>query len=511
MGGSIGKPSVSLSIIPAAQLVGVQEQKVLMLGQMLEAGTAIAGDLIQDHGNDGTENTLFGQSSHLAGMIREFKKMNKISRLDLIPLDDAGSAVKATSVLTVTGPAGEAGSLIVSIASEKNHKYTVAIADLDTATEIGDTLEALITADANAPFTAANVAGVVTVTAENGGTVPNEWDLRVSGTVDGVAVALTGWTGGATDPVLTGVLDVIENIRYQSVAWPSTWDITVIEDVLNARFNVTNDVKDGIAFQVKKGTLASLKAYAVFNSQSVTIIGNKTVDVTSRKGTATPEMPDTTCAEAVAIRALRLTQDAPLTQFLNTVARSDQFGGIEIASLPYFNTLMPNMPISNAEDYFTLEEQDELRNNGVTLIGPNGAFNATIFGEFVTTYLTDNAANVDTSYKFVNTVDQASVIREFFFTNYKNKYSQTRLTDGDLIAGRDMANEASIRAFTGELYDELAEATLVQSGSAPKKDFNDNLIISADISTGKVTVDMAPLLVGQLRTILGTIQINFGD
>lgn len=511
MGGFIGKPSVSLSIIPATQLVGVQEQKVLIVGQMLAAGTAVAGDLIQDLANDGSEDTLFGRRSHLAGLVREFKKLNKISRLDILPLDDAGAAVKATSVVTFTGPATEAGSLIVSVGSEKNHKYTVAIADADTATDIGDTLAALITADADAPFTAANVAGVVTVTAENGGTIPNDWDVRFSGIVAGVTAALTGWAGGATDPTLTDILDVIENIRYQTILWPSLYDMTVVEDVLNTRFNTTNDLKDGIAFQVVKGTLASLKAYAVFNSQSVCVIGNKTVSVTARKGTSTPEMPDVICSQVCAIRALRLTQDAPLTQFLNTVARSDQFGGIEIASLPYFNTLLPNLPISNAEDFFTLEEQDELRDNGVSLVGPNGAFNATIFSEFVTTYLTDNAANPDTSYKFVNTVDQASVIREFFFSNYKNRYSQTRLTDGDLIAGRDMANEPSIRAFTGELYDELAEATLVQAGSAAKKDFNDNLIIDVTISSGRVSIDMAPLLVGQLRTIIGTIQINFGD
>jgi phage tail sheath gpL-like len=222
-------------------------------------------------------------------------------------------------------------------------------------------------------------------------------------------------------------------------------------------------------------------------------------------------MPDVMCAEICAIRALRLTQDAPLTQFVNTVARSDQFGGIAIASLPYFNTLLPNLPVSLANDFFSSEEQTELRNNGVALVGPNTVFNATIFGEFVTTYLTDNAGNDDSSFKFVNTVDQESVIREFFFSNYKNRYSQTRLTDGDLRAVRDMANEASIRAFSGELYDELADETLVQAGSVAKKDFEDNLVIVATISTGQVSVDMAPLLVSQLRSMIGTIQVNFGD
>lgn len=511
MGGNIEEPSVSLSIIPASQLVGVQEQKVLIVGQMLAAGTAVAGDLIQDLANDGSEDTLFGRNSHLAGLVREFKKLNKISRLDIIPLDDAGGATPATCVLTYTALATEAGSLVVSIGSGKNHKYTVPVADGDDQTDIGDTLEALITADLDAPFTAVNAVGVVTVTADNGGTLADDWDVRTTGTVAGVATALTGWTGGASDPTLTGVLDVIENIRYQTILWPSAYDMTVVEDVLNTRFNSTNEIKDGIAFQVKKGTLASLKTYTDFNSQSVCIIGNKTVTATDRIGTATPEMPDVMCAEACAIRALRLTEGAPLTQFVNTVSRTDQFGGIAIASLPYFNTLLPNLPVSLANDFFTSEEQDELRDNGVSMIGPNSVFNATIFGEFVTSYLTDNAGNPDTSFKFVNTVDQESVIREFYFANYKNRYSQTRLTDGDLIAGYDMVNEASFRAFSGELYDELAAVALTQAGSAAKKDFEDNLVVVLTLSSGQIAVDMAPLLVSQLRVIIGTIQVNFGS
>ena len=80
-----------------------------------------------------------------------------------------------------------------------------------------------------------------------------------------------------------------------------------------------------------------------------------------------------------------------------------------------------------------------------------------------------------------------------------------------MIAGRDMANEGSIIAFSNELYEELAEDALVQAGTAAKKDFNDNLVVDVAVRTGTVTITMAPLLVTQLRVILGTIQINFGS
>ena len=69
-------------------------------------------------------------------------------------------------------------------------------------------------------------------------------------------------------------------------------------------------------------------------------------------------------------------------------------------------------------------------------------------------------------------MDTASIVREFFFVNLKSRYAQTRLTDGDLVAGRDMANEASIRTFCNKLYDNLADEVLLQKGTPAKKDYN---------------------------------------
>jgi phage tail sheath gpL-like len=507
----IKDPKITLNIIPAAQLSGVSEQKVLIVAQMLAAGTATAGVLLQEFPNDGSEDTLFGRRSHIAGMIRAFKNENQISQLDVIPLDDAGAAVKGTGVITITGPATEAGSVFVTIGSETLHRVKIDIADADTETDIADAITAAYALDLDAPFTVANVAGVVTATAENGGTLSDDWPLKIEGSVAGVGFALTAWTGGATDPVLTGVLDPIADIRYQTISWPSVYDTVLLRADLDAKFNVANNILDGVAIQVKPDTLANVKSYvATFNSQSMVVPAQNLATAALRKGPATLEMPDIACAEMGAIRALRRTESASLTQYLTTVASADQFGGIGISSLPYFNTALPNLPIANAADEYSSTDLAELEANGLAAYGPNRAFNGTIFGPFVTTYLTDTAGNPDTSYKYLNTVDTASVIREFFFENYRSRYAQTRLTDGDLVAGRDMANEGSIRAFSGTLYDSLADDALVQKGVGAKKDFNDNLVVSVDVSTGTVTVTMAPLLVGQLRVILGTIQINFG-
>ncbi len=507
----ISKPSVTLNIIPAEQIAKVSEHRVLLVGQML-TGTATAGEIERDV-DDATNaiNALFGARSQVAEMTREFKDYNKKTAIDVLPLDDNGSAVDATAEVAFSGTATEAGSIYVTFGSDKRYRTKVDISNGDTATEVGAAVATAYAVYTSSPFTVAAATGTVTATASNGGTHANDWPVVVTGSVAGITYTVTGWASGATDPSLTGVLDVLGSTRYHTVIWPSAYDITVIEDELNDRFNASNNVLDGVAVQVRKGTLSELKSYvSALNSQSLVVVGDKTVSEDYRKGTSLREMPDATAAQIGALRALRLTEGGNLTQYLTTTAALDQFGGVALASLPYFNTALPNLPVPLPQDEFTFEDQDELNDNAISLLGANRAFNATIFGDMITTYLTDNAGNPDSSYKFLNTVDTASVIRETYFVNYKDKYAQTRLTNGDLVAGRDMANVASIRAFSLEVYRSLASSGLVQLGRDAEQDFLDNLSISLDLATGTATINMAPLLVTQLRAIVGTIQVNFG-
>jgi len=507
----ISKPTVTLQIIGAADLATVQEQKVLIVGQKTSAGSATAGALNEDVSSATNEiNALFGARSHAAQMVRSFKAINKKSQLDVIALDDSGTGVQATAQVVFSGTATASGSIYVSAASDKNYRVKIDIASGATATAVGASVDAAFDLLTEAPFTTGASSGTVTFTAANDGTLANTWSVFVEGAVPGISASITAWASGANDPTLTTVLDVIGSRRYQTIVWPCAYSISVLDTLLDARFNAENIVLDGVGVQTKVDTLANLKSYANFNSQSIVIIGDKAVSRTALKGSALREMPDVTAAQFAAIRSLRFTDGAALSQYLTTLATKDQFGGPALASLPYFNTSMPNLPVPLAQDEFSQDDQDELTANAISLIGPNRAFNGSILGEFVTTYKTDSAGNPDTSFKFLNTVDTASVIREVFFENLKRRYAQTRLTNGDLISGRDMANVNSIRAFCLEVYRKLAVDTLVQAGQAAEKDFLDNLVVTVDLAAGSASITAAPLLVSQLRAILGTIQVNFG-
>lgn len=502
-------PNITLNIAGAASVSALSAHRTLLVGQML-AGTATAGDLVSNMPSNGEEDAYFGITSHMAGMVRAYKALNEYSVVDVLPIADA-SGTAGTGVITLTGTAATAaGSLTLSFGSEKDYSVTLAVAIDDTPTNLGDAATTAFGLLTNAPFVVSNIAGAITATCEHDGTLCNEWGVSLTGSAVGITTATTAWTGGATDPTLTSILDAIGDTRYNTIVWPSGWDLAVVETLLDARFNVANDVRDGVVIQVKTDTLSSLETYADQNSQSVVIVGQKKVVGTLYKGPQNLEMQDVTAAQIAAIRSLRMTPDAPLTQFLTTVAANDQFGGEALASLPYFNTVMPNMPIGLAAHEFTSVEYAEMPDNGLTAVGNNKAASGVIFGEFVTTYLTDGAGNPDTDFKYLNTVDTLSVIREFYFNNLKSRFAQSRLTDGDILVGRDMVNEATIRAFCVELYIILSGNALTQAGQTALKDYKDNLSVVVDVAAGTATINQAPLLVSQLRGIVGTINLNLG-
>jgi phage tail sheath gpL-like len=134
-----------------------------------------------------------------------------------------------------------------------------------------------------------------------------------------------------------------------------------------------------------------------------------------------------------------------------------------------------------------------------------------IFGEVVTTYKYDSASNADISFKYIEYVETASNVREYFFNNVRTRFAQSRLTAGDVVGNRNMANAGVISAYFDELYSTLAGANyvLTQSGENAMAFFKANKTVTVDIATGKATVTMIVPIVTQLREIFAEMQIAF--
>lgn len=511
---TVSQPSVTSTIAPASAVVGNEDQKILIVAQG-NGGSIGGGALIESLGLDFTiVDGLVGANSQFAQAYRAVRQVNEISRVDGIVLDDNGSGVDATGNVTFTGTATANGEIIVSVGSELNRSYTVVVADTDTADDVGAVLETLINADTEAPVTASNASGVVTLTAVNAGTLGNDLGIAVSLslTVPGISNTVTAMTGGAGDPVLTNVFDVIGDTRYQSVIWPYWADTSEVRTLLDGRWNVNNAVRDGVAFTSSVDSEANhISRLGALNSQTLVDFTDATTDEDFFKGPAQLEIPFVKAAYFAGVDALRLTEGASISDFVITAnGPLDAFGGPALASKPYFNTPLP-LPIIGTGRGWNDTQIENLHNVGGSVLGNNDTKTQAIVGEVVTTYKTDPASNPDQSFKYLNYVRTITAGREYNFRNLKARFAQSRLTEGQVLPGRDMANALVIFNFCVVLFEDLSgvDFVLLEGGEEALNYFKNNLVVTVTKATGQADITSKNPIVTQLRDIDHLFQLSF--
>lgn len=510
----ISEPIIDADITSTPSAVDTLPKKVLFIAQKTSSGSASSGALIKNIQNDGSENAYFGAKSQLAAMIRAYKRYNQVTQIDAIGLSDAGGATAASSTVTFTGTATATGTIYINVGSRKNHSYPVAIETGDTAAQVAAALKALIDADTYACVNTGSITlGALPLTAVNAGTVGNSIGIEAQGSVAGISVALAAFSGGLTNPTLTSVFDVTGDVRYQFVGDPSEYGASFLTNFLDPRFNVNNAVLDGVGVMTSTDTFANLLTLGQgLDSRSLVVLGNQLVNATLYKGSALFELNYVTTAEFTAIRALRLTDGADISEYVVTSEGRDQTGGDGIAALPYANTPFRDLPIIDQDQEFSSLEISQLNNAGITVLGNNDSRNMIIVGRAVTTYKTNSAGVVDTTFHYLNAIDEAVTAREIFFNRSKQQFAQTRLTTGDLVANRSFVNEASLRAFFIQTFTDLSgqDFAITTAGSDALNYFKDNLDVEIlDVQAGTAQANMRLPTVSQLRQINETISIVF--
>jgi phage tail sheath gpL-like len=483
-----------------------------LTGGSAAPGTAVAGTLVSDlPPTDAEINALFGVGSQLAMMVRGWRSVNGYTNIDALPLADNAAATRAAAKVTFGGAATSDGVLRISAVSEAEHEFEVDVATGDTPDLVLAKLASVVAADRYQPFVYAdNQEAIATFVAVNGGTHANTWLIKVTGSVPGLTVALTGWTGGATNPSLTGVFDLVDSIRYQTVVWPEAYAITTLKTFLNPRKNLDNQVKDGRGFTYRSDIFANLVALGqATNSSEVVIISNEITNLSTWIGPHLPEAPDVLAAKFAAARALRFETGISISNVITTNEASDQFGGVEMASLPYFNTPMLGVGNPAKGSGFIDSEQLLLRDAGISVVGVNPSLNGVVMGEVVTTWLNDAAGNPDDTWKYLEWRDTHGAVREILVANCRKRFSQYRLTSGDVIPNRAMANEAMVRGYLLELMAFCAGKALVVKGQRARQFIEDNMTVTLDLAARTVAVAITFPMVSQMAAINGTLKFTF--
>jgi len=524
---TVNTPIVRFENLPAAVQTTLEQERLLIIGQKTSAGTAIEGELYTGLEQGLTFETLAGKNSIGAAMIRAAQEMIEVSeikpQINAIFFNDATSSVAASgAVVFANNPtaATEDKTIYVTVGDAEKHRYKLDITTGDTATVIGDDLVSAITADDTCPVTAINTAGSVALTAVNKGAEGNKLTIQIEGYVAGISLSITQFTGGSLTPTITSVFTTIANIRMQRIVMPESYDIDAVVTFLETRWlpTPTGIIKDGALIVVLTDTLANLKSSTVAaNKKSVALLPNKPVNLLPVGnadllvvGSAHVQMNYVIAAKIAAISSLRLTPSAEIADYTDAVLSSrDNFGGIHISTLPYHNTPLPGVPLADKRNVWSEEETLELLDAGYGIFGNNTENTAVLIGDVVTRYKTNTFGKNDVSYKYLNYLDQASVVREYMTVKLKERFKQYRLTTGKLIPDFDMANEGSVKSECIKLYGELADAAIMVAGTDAKQLFVNNLIVTINEALGRATVRMINPAVTQLREITGYIELVF--
>lgn len=516
-GSPTSNPRVNIQLLPAALVDAFADRSNVIFGQTGTGGTAISEALNSDMhlATDAALQTLFG-TSDLYRKILAWRSGAQVSDGGVLPTLDvvaiaAVDGTAASSTVTFTGNATAAGTFVVSIVDELAFTVTVAVESGDTPTVIAAALNAAIGALTDPPFSATAAQGIVTITAADVGTIGNDYGIRVTGSAAGVTPSITAFASGATDPTLTSILDAIASIRYTGALWPESWPLTLIAAEFADRFNVANEVLDGVVFQGNTDTFANNKATALaLNNQSVVLMGNNVGSAALDKGPSILQPADWVAAYFMAIRDKRMSTGALIADLIiATNAPQDAIGGPGLASLPYFNTALGGTPVTSAAKLYNSTEQIDLEDDGFSSFGVNVAGNTMLMGPVVTTWTTDAAGNANASFHYLNYVDTGSVSREIFFRTLKSVFSQYRLTEGDIVQGRAMTNEPSIKGTLLDIYRVLANAALVQAGSEAEAFFSANTTVAVSLATRTVTINGPLPIVTQLGTINYNLSLAF--
>lgn len=245
--------------------------KLLIVGQY-NSGSSPTDNEPQLILNEADAWDRYGRGSQLAIMYQAaFAATRGTVPIYALPLADAGSATAATGTLAITGTATAAGTLAVYV---NGKKIAVAVADEDTATEVGDAVAAAINADLDLPVTAANTTGTVTLTVRWAGASGNQNTVELNRadtdeTPAGIAVTVTDIgdeTAGASDPDATTALGNLGSDWYTEIVYPYDGDTEL--DVLEASGDTRADA--GV-----KRMFAGFVGYNGTNADLITALGSR--------------------------------------------------------------------------------------------------------------------------------------------------------------------------------------------------------------------------------------------
>lgn len=243
-------------------------QRVLIVAQMLVAGTAVVNTVVQVFDSESAAG-LFGRGSQAHRMVKAALTANRYAQLFVLPVADSGTGVAAAGTVTFTGNATAAGSVALNVAGLD---LVVPVSTGDTPTIIAANVKTALDALIDLPVTRAAALGVLTLTALNKGAVANAMRLTAVSDAPGVTVAVVAFAGGLNDPALAPALAAAFGGGHEILVVPYTAGVP-LTDLHTHLDSVSSPMEQrpAIGVYASGGTLAAATTQAgTLNSERMT-------------------------------------------------------------------------------------------------------------------------------------------------------------------------------------------------------------------------------------------------
>ena len=453
---------------------------IMLIGQKIAAGTAAAEEIIDVFSAE-QASIYFGAGSQLHLMAKSVFENQNTMRVQAIPLDDAGGAASAEDTITIGGSPSINGTLYFYIAGMY---LPIGVLKTDDVTAIADRLVAEITKEVDLPVEATNIAGVVTLTAKNGGTVGNDIDILINWNgaenneviPTGVTVVIANSSAGATDPDVSDAIASMPDEIINNIVCPYN-DITnlgYIEDEMDRRWEPLIQL-EGHAYTAKKGTASELLADgALHNNEHLSFIdGGQT--------NPTPAYRKLCAVVGVAAPSLEIDPARPL----QTLEIKGVLGDKKLTDRNYL-------------------EANSLLNGGIATTKIDRSGNVLI-ERLITTYQTSPAGAPDISYLDANTLYTLSFLRQTLVNRIRLKYPRHKLADNGtrIPEGQAIVTPSVIKGEIVSLSLDWSELGLVEN----LQQFADDLIVERNtIDPNRIDAILPPDLVNQFRAFAASIR-----
>ncbi|WP_283121599.1 phage tail sheath C-terminal domain-containing protein [Neisseria subflava] len=316
--------------------------------------------------------------------------------LSIITLADHSAGVAASGKITITGNATTQGVLRVGIGNAD--VLMVPVAAGDSADTVGKAVKAAIAAQPGLPVSAAEAAGVVTITAKNKGAEGNAIRLLAACTAAGISTTVTAMASGLVNPDIAPALNAVVAEGHHIIAC----GINDETNLLKLRAHL-----DTVASPMEKRWAIGVYGQTGTLAQATTLAGRLNHGhIVSAWYRGTPSLP---CELAAAFAAVMASEEDPARP-LNTLA-------------------LNSIGVCESKDKTMRTEQENALYNGVTPIETSPAGTQAQIVRAITTYTKTANGTADESLLDVTTVRTLIYVSRACVDRIALRFPRDKLSD----------------------------------------------------------------------------------